>query len=98
MSVLVNLQLKVKQDQVRNLLETFKELLPGTSAYKGCHWVKLTTNIADVNVLEVVSEWDSKEHYDTYIKWRTETGVIATLLEFLDEEPVFRYLPVEQEY
>ena len=98
MSVLVNLQLKVKQDQIRNLLETFKELLPGTRAYKGCHWVKLTTNIEDVNVLEAVSEWDSKEHYDTYIKWRTETGVIAALLEFLDEEPVFRFLPVEQEY
>ena len=98
MSILVNLQLKAKQGQVPNLLETFKELLPGTRAYEGCHWVKLTTNIADVNVLEVVSEWDSKEHYDTYIKWRTETGVIAALLEFLDEEPVFRYLPVEQEY
>jgi len=51
-----------------------------------------------VNVLEVVSEWDSKEHYDTYIKWRTETGAIAALLEFLDEEPAFRFLPVEQDY
>ncbi len=98
MSVLVNLQLKVKQGQVPNLLETFKGLLPGTRAYKGCHWVKLATNIEDENILEAVSQWDSKEHYDTYIKWRTETGTIAALLEFLDEEPVFRFLPVEQEY
>ena len=98
MSVLVNLQLKVKQGQVPNLLETFKGLLPGTRAYKGCHWVKLATNVEDENVLEAVSQWDSKEHYDTYIKWRTETGTIAALLEFLDEEPVFRFLPVEQEY
>mgnify|MGYP001164951323 FL=1 len=98
MSVLVNLQLKVKQGQVSNLLETFKGLLPETRAYKGCRWVKLATNTRDENVLEAVSQWDSKEHYDTYIKWRTETGTIAALLEFLDEEPVFRFLPVEQEY
>ena len=98
MSILVNLQLKAKQGQVPNLLETFKELLPGTRAYEGCHWVKLTTNIEDENVLEVVSQWDSKEHYDTYIKWRTEAGVIAALLEFLDEELVFRFLPVEEEH
>ena len=97
MSILVNLQLKVKQDQVANLLDTFKEILPGTRDYAGCHWVKLTTNINDENVLEVVSEWDSKQHYDTYLKWRTETGVVATLLEFLDDEPIFRFLPIEQE-
>ena len=98
MSVLVNLQLKVKQNQVPNVLETFKELLPGTRSYKGCHWVKLATNIENENVLEAVSQWDSKEHYDTYIKWRIETGVVAALREFLDEDPVFRFLPVKLEY
>ena len=98
MSVLVNLQLKVKQGQVPKVLETLKELLPGTRAYEGCHWVKLTANIEDENVLEVVSQWDSKEHYDTYFKWRTEVGVVAALMEFLDEQPVFRFLPVEREY
>lgn len=98
MSVLVNLQLKVKQGQVPKLIETFKEVLPGTRAYKGCHWLKLTTNIEDENVLEVVSEWDSKEHYDTYLKWRTETGVLAALLESLEGEPVFRFLPIKQAY
>ena len=59
---------------------------------------KLVANIADANILKAVSQWDSKEHYDTYLKWRTETGAIAALLESLDEEPVFRFLPVEQEY
>ena len=98
MSVLVNLQLKVKQGQVANLRDFFREIMPDTRAYTGCHWLKLTTNIHDENVLEVVSEWDSKQHYDTYLKWRTETGTIAALLEFLDEAPVFRFLPVEQEY
>jgi quinol monooxygenase YgiN len=98
MSVLVNLQLKVKQGQIPKLLETFKAILPDTRAYKGCHWVKLTTNIDDVNILEIVTEWDSKEHYDTYIQWRTNTGTLAGLLEFLDEAPVFRFLPIEQTY
>ena len=98
MSVLVNLQLKVKQGQVPNLLGTFKELLPGTRAYNGCQWVKMVRNIEGDHILEAVSQWDSKDHYDTYIKWRTETGALDTLMEFLDEKPVFRFLPVEQEY
>ena len=98
MSVLVNLQLNVKQGQVSKLQETFKGILPGTRAYKGCHWVKLTTNIEDGNVMELFSKWDSKEHFDTYIKWRTETGVVAALLEFLDGAPIFRFLAVEQEH
>ncbi len=37
MSLLVNLQLKVKPGQVPDLLETFKGILPGTRAYEGCH-------------------------------------------------------------
>jgi len=98
MSVLVNLQMRVKQGNMSGLLETFKNILPDTRSYEGCRWVKLVANIADENSLEAVSQWDSKEHYDTYLKWRTETGAIATLLESLDEEPVFRFLPVEQEY
>ncbi len=71
MSVLVNLQMRVKQGQMPGLLETLKGLLPDTRSYEGCQWVKLATNIADENVLEAVSQWDSKEHYDTYHKWRT---------------------------
>ena len=98
MNLLVNLQLKVKPGQVPDLLETFKEILPGTRAYEGCRWVRLVTNVEGENILEAVSQWDSKEHYEAYLKWRTETGVLAALLEFLDEDPVFRFLPVEQEY
>ena len=98
MSVLVNLQLNVKPGQVPALLDMFKELLPGTRAYEGGHWVKLMKNLEHDNVLEAVSQWDSKEHYDAYLKWRVDTGAVAALTEFLDEEPVFRFLPVELEY
>ena len=98
MSVLVNLQLNVKPGQVPALLDVFRELLPGTRAYEGCHWVKLAKQLEHDNVLEPVSQWDSKEHYDAYLKWRVDTGAITALKEFLDEEPVFRFLPVELEY
>ena len=98
MSVVVNLQLKVKQDQVPTVLDMFREVLPGTRAYEGCQWVKIVKNLDDDNVLEAVSQWDSKEHYDAYLKWRVDTGVISALTEFLDAEPVFRFLPVEMEY
>ena len=98
MSVVVNLQLKVKQGQIPAIIETFRELLPGTREYEGCQWVKLMTNLDDENVVEAVSQWDSKRHYDAYLQWRVDTGAVAALTEFLDAEPVFRFLPVEMEY
>ena len=97
MSVVVNLQLKVKQGQIPPLLETFKEILPATRAYEGCRWVKMATNLEQENVLEAVSQWDSKGHYEAYFKWRTDTGLVAALMESLDEPPVIRFLDVEQE-
>ena len=98
MSVIVNLQLKAKEGQAPAVLEMFRNLLPGTRAYEGCHWVKAVKNLDDENVIEAVSQWDSKNHYDAYLKWRVDTGALAALAELLDAEPVFRFLPVELEY
>ena len=59
----------------------------------------MTENIDVPNQVEFVSIWASKEDYDTYLNWRDETGLLAEMAEnYLESEPVFRFLNLEQEF
>ncbi|HBX98960.1 MAG TPA: hypothetical protein DEG93_01265, partial [Gammaproteobacteria bacterium] len=60
--------------------------------------VNLCVNHTGEDDIEVISKWDSKESYDTYLQWREDTGVLAELPERLAKEPVFRFLEVAEIY
>ncbi len=48
-------------------------------------------NQDDPDVLVAVEEWESKAHYEKYLAWRTETGVMDNLKELIAEPPSIRY-------
>ena len=35
--------------------------------------------------------WDSKSHYEKYLAWREETGVLAEFVALLEGPPSVRY-------
>ena len=98
--ILVNLQLSVKADQLAAMKKRFKdEVLPETRNFAGCNALYMTENMNIPNQVEFVSIWDSKEHYDAYLNWRDETGLLAEMAEkYLKSDPVFRFLNLEQEF
>ena len=98
--ILVNLQLAVKPDQLDAMKTRFiNEVLPDTRNYSGCSALYMTENIDIPNQVEFISIWDSKEHYDTYLNWREETGLLDELAEkYLESDPIFRYLNLEKEF
>ena len=98
--VLVNLQLSVKPDQLEAMKTRFKdEILPVTRNYEGCSALYMAENLEIPNQVEFVSKWESKEHYDSYLNWRDETGLLAEMSEkYLESDPVFRFLNLEQEF
>ena len=98
--VIVNLQLSVKPEQLAAMKTRFaSEVLPDTRNYSGCNALYMTENIDVPNQVEFVSIWASKEDYDTYLNWRDETGLLAEMAEkYLESEPVFRFLSLEQEF
>ena len=98
--ILANLQLAVKPDQLDAMKTRFiNEVLPDTRNYSGCSALYMTENIDIQNQVEFVSIWDSKEHYDTYLNWRDETGLLAEMAEkYLEADPVFRFLALEKEF
>ena len=91
MSCTVLLELKVKPGTGDEVLATLKSILPDTRSYDGNIGLYVIRNQDDPDVLVAVEEWESKAHHEKYLAWRTETGVMDTLMEVVAEPPSIRY-------
>lgn len=91
MATLVILEIKVKPEAIPTLKEMLPGLLPDTRKYDGCQSVTFFQQKDDSNTFVAVEQWDSKEKYEKYLAWRTETGVMAKLGELLSAPPSFRF-------
>jgi quinol monooxygenase YgiN len=91
MAVTVLLELKVKPESVDTLKKLFKEILPDTRAYEGCRELKIYGNQDDAGNVVLVEHWDSRPHYEKYLAWRTETGLVDKLGSMLAGPPSIRY-------
>ena len=91
MAVTVLLELPVKPDSVDTLKKLFKEILPDTRAYEGYLDLKVYGNQDDKGNLILVEHWASRAHYEKYLAWRTETGLLDKLGSMLTGPPSIRY-------
>ncbi len=98
MAVILNLQVTVKPGKRKEALEFMNSVLPETRSYDGCCWVYVASDPEDENRIEVFSLWDSKKHYDTYLQWRKDTGIMKEAEEFFAGEPLWRFLDLEISY
>ena len=90
MSTLVILEAIAKAESVRELENFLQRHIPDTRNYDGCHDITAYLN-EDGRTIVMVEHWDSKEHYQKYLAWREETGVLADLGVMLDGEPTIRF-------
>jgi quinol monooxygenase YgiN len=91
MSTIVLLELHAKPGAANEVKALLKELLPDTRAYAGCQGIDIYSNSDDENNLVFYERWDSRAHYDKYLAWRTETGVVNQLGAKLAAPPSIRY-------
>ncbi len=91
MSVIVLLEAHVKPEAIDELKSSLKALLPDTRAYDGCQGIDIYSNTEDGGNLVFYERWDSREHYEKYLAWRTETGVMDQLGAMLTAPPSIRY-------
>lgn len=91
MTTSVVLEIKTKPGASSDMLAMLKEILPATRSYDGC--VDLTTiqDQDDQNTLIILSKWQTKAQYETYLDWRKETGVFDTFSELLAAPPSTRF-------
>ena len=91
MSVVVLLEMQVKPEAVNEVKAQLKQLLPDTRAYAGCQGLDIYGNMDDSGNLVFYERWESREHYQKYLAWRTETGVLNALGAKLTGPPKIRY-------
>ena len=61
----------------------FRAALSDTREFAGCERIDVVLNESSETYL-LVEHWDLESSYDTYLQWRTDTGiaeVLATLIE-----------------
>ena len=90
MATLVLLEVRARDDSVEELMEFFKVNLPDTRSFDGCQDITGYLN-EDGQTIVMVEHWDSKDHYQKYIAWREETGVLAAIGEMVEGAPVIRF-------
>jgi quinol monooxygenase YgiN len=79
MSVKVVLEFHLKPDAVGEVKASFREVLPDTRAFKGCENISVMQSQEDPNLLVILEQWDTRESYEAYYKWRSDTGTIAMI-------------------
>jgi quinol monooxygenase YgiN len=92
MSIVVLLDLAVKPECVEELKTAIGGLLPDTRAYDGCGGVYVEQDLDDPSHIVLIERWVSKQHFEKYFGWRTETGAVDQLMAFLTAPPKTAFL------
>jgi quinol monooxygenase YgiN len=90
MSILVFVDLKPNADDVQPMIDFLKEVISATRSFDGCQDINVYLEDNGERVV-MVEHWDSKSHYEKYLAWRTETGVMDKLGSMLAEAPIIRF-------
>ena len=58
-----------------------------TRAFDGCQNINLTLHVGDPHKFVLTEVWDSKEHYEKYLAFRTEDGTVGAIGEMCVDGP-----------
>ena len=91
MSVIVIFEAHVKSESIDNVKTDLKNLLVDTRNYDGCEKILVNINQDDPLNIFIIEWWETRQHYEKYLSWREETGVLAGFGETLTEPPNIRF-------
>jgi quinol monooxygenase YgiN len=91
MSTVVLLEIQVKPEAIDEMKAFLKGILPDTRTYDGCQGVDIYGNVDDTGNLVFYQRWDSRQHYEKYLAWRTNTGIATQLRAMAASPPRIRY-------
>ena len=96
MPVSVLLEGVLKEGLVDEFVEICKSAYPVTRAYDGCQGINLTLNVDDPKNYVMTEIWDSKEHFEQYLAFRTEDGTVDAITAMSEEGPVIRIFDINE--
>lgn len=92
MGCVVIFEFRTKAGQSRAMRDWLRDNLRETRAFEGFQTLVATTNQEDADNVVVIEQWDSRQHYERYIDWRTKRGDIETVVSMIDGDPTIRFL------
>lgn len=90
MSVYVLLEGTLKEGGVQEFSDMCEAALPVTRAFDGCQEIYLTLNVENPHNFVLNELWDSKEHYQKYLEFRTQDGTVEKITEACEDGPTIR--------
>ena len=90
MSIVVNLQSKVKLETITELVSFIEEKLPAVRGFTGCMHVSICLNEESGDLL-FNEKWSSKEAHENYLLSIQNNGVMSQLIGYLSVPPSVTY-------
>ncbi|MGE0483121.1 MAG: putative quinol monooxygenase [Gammaproteobacteria bacterium] len=90
MACQVLLEFGIKDGCHDKLKQTFKEIVADTRDFEGCITLHMIRDRANPTRIIIVELWETQEHYEAYLKWRTERGDMDILGPMM-EDPSWRF-------
>ena len=94
MTVSVLLEGTLKEGLADQFEEICTNAFKVTRAFDGCQNINLTFNVENKLNYVLTEVWDSKEHYEKYLAFRTEDGTIAAITDMCSEGPTIRIFDI----
>lgn len=90
MNAIIVLEADIKDGKMGELLNLLSKYLPETREYKG--FIDISIHVEqNKNHVLFYEVWESFADYESYLKWRTETGVMDILGATFSSPPSIRY-------
>ncbi len=80
MGLLVLGEAEIKPDALEEMKAYLREILPDTRAFEGNEGIGVYTDRENPTSMLYVEHWRTREDFDRYVAWRTETGAIEKQL------------------
>jgi quinol monooxygenase YgiN len=94
MSISVILELEVKPEFAATFEQGLAQAFPETRAFPGCISVHACRHDSKPGTYVFLEHWREQANYDSYVKWRTDTGFMDQMGPILASPPVLRVLQV----
>jgi quinol monooxygenase YgiN len=91
MSCQVILEFRAAPGRVADVQQWLKGVLPDTRAFDGCQTLYCIQNQEDPEVVLIVEQWDSRQHYERYLAWRAERGDMEVFGAMMAGPPNIRF-------
>ena len=95
MSVLAMMTVKVKSEYKADFENWFKEETKHTRGFEGCNSVTIHRDQTNPNHMLFLGDWDSRQHHENYLAWRSERGDMEKLMAWFEEPAAFYFDEVQ---